>query len=102
MGNHRPPATALERRKLERNVAITGFGVYLLIALIVAVGFNRYVHVSHPKLAMVVPAAVAVLLLAWLIYISFFLRCPRCAGWMSVRPKCITCGLRLEQGPTQE
>ena len=51
---------------------------------------------NYVALAAALAISAAVFMVGSLIYLSFFLRCPRCSGWVAIMPKCLSCGLKLE------
>src|SRR5690606_17264505 len=60
---------------------------------------------SDARGTIVVAGGALVTLLSLVLYVSFRLRCPRCASWIpmpSSRSKCTSCGLSLRAGSEQQ
>jgi hypothetical protein len=95
--DHRP--TDAERSKLLHIASLRKSLPLLTLSFgAVAILIIRQVpdlHDSHWAV-ITVAAVAAILFLTPLVYLSFFLRCPRCSGRIAI-PKCPSCGLRLEE-----
>ena len=87
--------TDLERAKLERIATAKKWLPFLVVPL----AFSSPIYLLYPNRATTALAiTVFLLMLAPVLYLSFFLRCPRCAGWIAM-PKCPSCGLKLDEPP---
>lgn len=63
---------------------------FLLLPLLA----SRWLMEINPIVGWMVIGIAMAALLGSVVYVSFFLRCPRCSGWIGVgSSKCLSCGL---------
>lgn len=92
------PVTEQEASSLSRLVSLRRFAVYYCPVGLVMAGVTFQLREAHIAIAAALAALLAISLVGWIIYVSFFLRCPRCSGWVALTSKrCLSCWLLLEQ-----
>src|SRR5690348_15341386 len=71
--------------------------VVILIFSMLSAALGRLIVTGNGWPAVALAGAGLVVLLGAIVYVSFFLRCPRCKSWVGVAvPKCASCGLKFE------
>lgn len=82
--------TIASRRKSLFVVAQIG----TLLGLFCAIALPRLIGESYNVLSALLASGVFLGVIGIFVYLTCFLRCPRCAGWIVI-PKCPACDLKL-------
>lgn len=93
--------TAGQQAQLERIASRrNSLGMLLGLCTPVFLVLGYFVEKRHSLLGTAISVLAAVIGLGLLVYLSFFLRCPRCSSWIAI-PKCPSCGLKLDKPAEQ-
>jgi hypothetical protein len=86
--------TDRERASLDRVWAWRRYILIVPLSALLLVVTTRMVPDQSPTLQITLVAILFASLVGPVLYVSFCLRCPRCAGWIGLgSPKCLSCGL---------
>lgn len=89
--------TEQESAKVARILSWRSWLPLAIIVPLVVIGLGRLVPERNDWIVIALAVSSVAGLLAVAVYVSFFLRCPRCETWVGVVvPKCASCGLKFE------